>query len=182
VLRKAVIVAFCLSAVVVPSLGHAATPIRGQTLMPGVVYSKQVEFTGHGPVVLHVMSAPKPTGLYALKPILSNNAIQGTERVTAMQRRYSDDATLAGVNAGAVGLIREGILDGAPADERSTVGVDTDGNVHVERVRLAGTWQGSGQRRILGINEAPRANLAAAHRGNSNRVHGQTMVSKLDTV
>src|SRR5215210_2129205 len=116
VLRKAVIVALCLSAVVVPSLGHAATPIRGQTLMPGVVYSKQVEFTGHGPVVLHVMSAPKPTGLYALKPILSNNAIQGTERVTSMQRRYSDDATLAGVNAGAVGLIRGGILDAAPAD------------------------------------------------------------------
>jgi hypothetical protein len=30
--------------------------------------------------------------------------------------------------------------------------------LHVERVRLAGTWQGSGQRRILGINELPRPN------------------------
>src|SRR5207247_3759005 len=35
--------------------------------------------------------------------------------------------------------------------------------LHVERVALAGTWQGSGQRRILGINEAPRANRATLY-------------------
>jgi hypothetical protein len=157
-LRKAVITLLCVGAVVAPSFAEAATPIRGQTLMPGVIYSRQVEFTAHGPVVLHVIAAPKPTGLFALKPILSNNAVQGTERVTSMQRRYSDDATVAGVNAGGGGVIRGGVLDTAPADERSTVGVDTDGTLHVDRVALAGSWQGSGQRRILGINEQPRAN------------------------
>jgi hypothetical protein len=31
--------------------------------MAGVVYSKQVEFTPHGPVVLNVVSTPRPTGL-----------------------------------------------------------------------------------------------------------------------
>ena len=41
------------------------------------------------------------------------------------------------------------------SDRRSTVGIDTDGLLHVDRVSLAGTWQGSGQRRILGINEPP---------------------------
>jgi hypothetical protein len=157
-LRKAVITLLCVGAVVAPSFAEAATPIRGQTLMPGVIYSRQVEFTAHGPVVLHVIAAPKPTGLFALEPILSNNAVQGTERVTSMQRRYSDDATVAGVNAGGGGVIRGGVLDTAPADERSTVGVDTDGTLHVDRVALAGSWQGSGQRRILGINEQPRAN------------------------
>lgn len=126
--------------------------------MPGVIYSRQVEFTAHGPVVLHVIQAPRPSGLFALKPILSNNAVQGTERVTSMQRRFADDATVAGVNAGSAGLIRAGVLDTAPADERSTVGVDTDGTLHVDRVTMAGSWQGSGQRRILGINEQPRAN------------------------
>jgi len=126
--------------------------------MPGVIYSRQVEFTAHGPVVLHVIQAPRPTGLFALEPILSNNAVQGTERVTSMQRRFAADATVAGVNAGSAGLIRGGVLDTAPADERSTVGVDTDGTVHVDRVTMAGSWQGSGQRRILGINEQPRAN------------------------
>ena len=106
-------------------------------------------------------------GLYALKPVLSNDAILGRERVTSMQKRVSTDATVAGVNGDLFslsdghptgGLIRGGILDSGPVDFRSTVGIDTDGVLHVERVRLAGTWQGSGQRRILGINEPPRPN------------------------
>ena len=50
-------------------------PIRGQTLMPGVIYAKQVEFTAHGPVVLNVVSTPRPTGLYSIKALLSNGAV-----------------------------------------------------------------------------------------------------------
>src|SRR6266496_6047343 len=101
-----------------------AAPIRGQLLLPGVVYSRQVEFTAHGPVVTHVILAPKPTGLYALKPILSNDAILGRERVTAMQRRVSGEATVAGVNGDLFsfadghptgGIIRGGVLDRGPA-------------------------------------------------------------------
>ena len=143
----------------------AATPIRGQALMPGVIYSRQLEFTAHGPVVMHVLAAPKPTGLYAVKPVLSNNAILGRERVTSMQRRFSAEATVAGVNGDLFspadghpsgGLIRAGVLDRTPADARSTIGIDSDGVLHVDRVRLAGSWQGSGQRRILGVNEPPR--------------------------
>jgi hypothetical protein len=168
VLRKAVICALGAGLLAVSASAPAApTPIRGQTLLPGVVYSRQLEFTLHGPVVMHVISMPKPTGLYALKTILSNNAILGRERVTSMQKRVSADATVAGVNADLFspadghptgGLIRGGLLDSAPVDFRSTIGIDTDGLLHVERVRLDGTWQGSGQRRILGINEQPRSN------------------------
>ena len=164
--RKAVICALCAGFFGAPGNARAATPIRGQVLMPSVVYSRQVEFTAHGPVVMHVISAPKPTGLFALKPVLSNNAILGRERVTSMQRRVSAEATVAGVNGDLFsfgdghptgGLIRGGVLDSGPIDFRSTVGIDTDGVLHVERIRLAGTWQGSGQRRVLGINEPPRA-------------------------
>ena len=164
--RRAVIYALFAGLFVAPG-AFAAVPVRGQTLLPGVIYSRQVEFTGHGPVVINVISAPKPTGLYALKPILSNDAILGRERVTSMQKRVSAQATVAGVNGDLFsfkdghptgGLIRGGILDSAPVDFRSTVGIDTDGVLHVDRVRLAGTWQGSGQRRILGINEVPRPN------------------------
>jgi hypothetical protein len=167
VVRKAVICALFAGVFVAPAPAAAATPIRGQLLLPGVVYSRQVEFTSHGPVVMHVLTAPKPTGLYALKPILSNNAIIGRERVTSMQRRVSTEATVAGINGDfgtwdvgnpTGGLIRGGILDRGPADFRSTIGVDTEGLLRVERVRLAGSWQGSGQRRILGLNEPPRAN------------------------
>ena len=164
--RRAVICALFAGLFVAPGAA-AAVPVRGQTLLPGVVYSRQVEFTGHGPVVINVITAPKPTGLYALKPVLSNNAILGRERVTSMEKRVSAEATVAGVNGDLFswtdghptgGLIRGGILDSGPVDFRSTVGIDTDGVLHVERVRLAGTWQGSGQRRILGINDAPQPN------------------------
>jgi flagellar hook assembly protein FlgD len=82
-----------------------------------------------------------------------------------MQKRVSAQATVAGVNGDLFswtdghpsgGLIRDGVLERTPADLRSTIGVDTDGVLHVERVHLAGTWQGTGQRRIVGINEVPR--------------------------
>jgi hypothetical protein len=167
VVRNAVICALSAGILAIPGPAGAATPVRGQTLVPGVVYSRQVEFTSHGPVVIHVISAPKPGGLYALKPVLSNETIVGRERVTSMEKRVSTQATVAAVNGDFFnfsdghptgGLIRGGILDSAPLDERSTVGIDSDGVLHVERVRLAGTWQGSGQRRILGINEPPRPN------------------------
>jgi hypothetical protein len=166
VVRTAVICALCAGVLAAPASTSAAVPVRGQQLMPGVIYSRQLEFTAHGPVVMHVLSTPKPVGLYALKPILSNNAILGRERVTQMQRRVSAEATVAGVNGDLFalsdghptgGLIRGGVLDSAPVGTRSTIGIDTDGVLHVERVQLAGTWEGSGQRRILGINEPPRA-------------------------
>ena len=165
--RRAVIYALFAGLFAAPSAFAAAAPVRGQTLLPGVIYSRQVEFTAHGPVVINVISAPKPTGLYALRPILSNNAILGRERVTSMEKRASAEATVAGVNGDLFsftdghptgGLIRDGVLDSGPVDFRSTVGIDTDGLLHVDRVRLAGTWQGSGQRRIMGINEVPRPN------------------------
>jgi len=167
VLRGVVICALCAGTFAAPAPASAAAPVRGQTLLPGVVYTRQVEFTSHGPVVVHVITAPKPTGLYALKPILSNDAILGRERVTSMLRRVSAEATVAGVNGDLFSwtdghptgaLIRGGVLDSAPVDFRSTVGIDTDGLLHVDRVTMAGTWQGSGQRRILGINEPPRPN------------------------
>ncbi len=42
--------------------------------MPGVTYERQVQFTSHGPVAVHVLNAPKPGGAYSLKPVLSNGA------------------------------------------------------------------------------------------------------------
>jgi Phosphodiester glycosidase len=163
VARRSVIFVVLVAGFALPALARAAAPVRGQTLMPNVVYSRQVEFTAHGPVVEHIIVAPRPTGLYALQTVLSNNAVQGTERLTSMQKRVSGDATVAGVNGGSGLVMRGGVLDVGPADARSSVGVDTDGALHVDRVALAGTWQGSGQRRIVGINESPRANRTTVY-------------------
>jgi flagellar hook assembly protein FlgD len=159
-LRRVAVIALLAGVFAAPA---KAAPIRGQTLMPGVVYSRQLEFTAHGPVVVHVISAPKPVGgLYQLKPVLSNNAILGRERVTAMQRAVSPVATVAGVNGDLFSwrdghptgaLIRSGVLDSTPSADRSSIGIDTDGMLHVERLAMAGTWKGTGQRRQLDVNE-----------------------------
>ncbi|MGH3105031.1 MAG: phosphodiester glycosidase family protein [Gaiellaceae bacterium] len=139
-------------------------------LMPGVTYERQVQFTSHGPVALHVVNAPKPGGLWALRPVLSNGAIVGRERVTAMQRNVSAEATVAGVNgdffAPADGrpsgaLMLSSVLAAPPSADRSSIGVTADGAVRVDRIRFFGTWRGNGQRRPVLLNRAPGANGVA---------------------
>ena len=96
---------------------------RAGLLMPGVTYSKRVQFTPHGPVVLNVVTAPKPGGLYSLRPVLSNESIVGREKVTTMREaaeRDGDDGRrqrrLFNVNDGRPSgvLIRNGVLEHPP--------------------------------------------------------------------
>jgi hypothetical protein len=133
-------------------------------LMPGVTYDRQVQFTFHGPAVIHVLTMPRPGGLWALKPVLSNEAILGTERVTAIEQRYAPVATVAGVNGDRFAsngrpsgiLMRSGVLDHAPSDGRSSVGLDASGTLRVEKIRLLPTWQGTGQRQsFAAVNNSP---------------------------
>jgi hypothetical protein len=137
-----------------------------QVLMPNVSYSREVQFTAHGPIVLHVLTAPRPGGLYQLKPLLSNGAITGTERVTSMQKDISGFATVAGVNGDLFNfndghpsgmLMQGGVLQTPPYRFRSSIGISADGNLSVARVSFFGYWQGLGQRRPLtGLNQPPR--------------------------
>jgi len=145
-----------------------AAPVLAETqvLMPGVSYSRQVQFTAHGPVAIHVLTAPRPGGNYALKPILSNGAILGRERVTSMQKDVSDSATVAGVNGDLFNfkdghpsgmLMQGGVLQNQPYRFRSSVGISSSGALNVARVAFFGYWQGLGQRRPLtGFNQPPR--------------------------
>ena len=137
-----------------------------QVLMPNVSYTRTVQFTAHGPVVLHVITAPRPGGLYQLKPLLSNGSIVGTERVTSMQKDISDSATVAGVNGDLFNfndghpsgmLMQGGVLQSPPYRFRSSIGISSSGGLSVGRVAFFGYWQGLGQRRPLtGLNQPPR--------------------------
>ncbi|HEY6031355.1 MAG TPA: hypothetical protein VIU44_12355, partial [Gaiellaceae bacterium] len=128
-----------------------------QTLMPGVTYENGVQFTAHGPVALHVVRAPRPGGLWQVAPLLSNDAVVARESLTALQRRLSPQVTAVSVNgdffsadgqpAGIV--VRNGALDHTPVGARSSAGFDAQGTLHVDRVRFAGDWRGTGQRRPL---------------------------------
>jgi hypothetical protein len=160
------IAAAAAAALLLPGSALAA----GTTLMPGVTYSRQVEFTPHGPVVIHVLISPRPsaTGLWGLHPVLGRNTVQGRETVTAMQKDVSPFATVAGTNGDLfnwanghpTGIVMQGgVLKHPPLESRSSVGIDGNGTLSVQKVELFGTWKGTGQRRPLnGLNEPPGPN------------------------
>ena len=146
----------------------SAAQAQGVELMPGVSFEKTVEFTPHGAVVVDVITAPRPgdeSGLYGLAPVLAGGTTGGgTERLTQLEQDVSSQATVAGIDGdffaadGELGgiVMQGGAIVHSPAAGRSSIGVDAGGVLHVDRVRLFGTWQGAGQRRPLdGINSPP---------------------------
>ena len=160
--RRSLTAAFALAALLAAPAG--AAPVRGQTLMPGVVYSRQVQFTAHGPVVLNVVSTPRPTGLYGLQAALSNGAVQGREPLTQMESELSKTTTAVGVNGDLFDarwgtpssvLVRNGAVVTGSKGGRAVAGFDASGALHVDRVALTGTWKGTGQNRPLALNEPP---------------------------
>jgi len=167
VFRKLLILAAVAGTLAVPAgaARRAASQIVSQQLlMPGVTYQRQVQFTSRGPVVLDVVTAPKPDGsLYTLTPALAHNAVAGTERLTDVEKDASATATEVGVNgdffAGngpATGIVmRGGTLDEAPVSSRSSLGIAPDGTLAVARVAFDGTWRGTSQRRQLDLNDPP---------------------------
>jgi hypothetical protein len=152
VLRKAVFFAV-VAAAAFPSAAPAVQ------LAPGVVYKREVRTIGGQRVVVHVLKAPKPGGLYDLKPVLSNELVTGRETVSSMQRRLSSRATLAGINGDLFNwdsgrpsgiFLRRNLLSTRPMPNRSSLGIGVDGLLRTGFIRYAGTWQfGSSKLRTL---------------------------------
>jgi len=142
---------------------------QGTELMPGVSYEKIVQFTPHGPVVLYVLKAPRPgdqNGLYQLVPTLAHGTLAGNaEPLSQIQRDVSAQATVVGINGdyprpGGV-FMSGGVLFRPPLQTRSSIGIDSSGALHVDRVRFVGTWKGTGQRQPLArVNQIPAAGQA----------------------
>jgi Phosphodiester glycosidase/FlgD Ig-like domain len=131
--------------------------------MPGVTYKKEVRWVYGGPLVTHVITAPRPLGLYDMKPVLSGGTVLGRQTVTSMQRRASRRATVAGVNGDFFNLrsgvpsgmfMRDGVLATRPERSRSSLGVAFDGTLMVERIGFAGSWSATGfpTRRLHQLN------------------------------
>ena len=162
--RSLLIVALLAGAAALPAAA-ARTQVSAQMLlMPQVAYQRQVEFTPRGPVVLDVVTAPRPDGtVYSLAPALSNGAVVGLEKLSDMEKDVTATTTSVGVNGdffSANGvptgiLMRGGALDSAPASGRSSLGIDSSGALTVARVAFDGTWRGTSQRRQLDLGMAP---------------------------
>ena len=131
----------------------------GVELAPGVVYKREVRSIGGLRVVVHVLKAPKPGGLYDLKPVLSNGLVTGRETVSSMERRLSSRATLGGVNGDLFNwgsgrpsgiFLRKNLLSTRASYDRSSLGIGVDGLLRTGFIRYTGTWQfGSNKERIL---------------------------------
>jgi flagellar hook assembly protein FlgD len=170
VLRKIVFAAVpvALVAAVVASAAIGSARQSGEDtvstslLMPGVTYSREVDFTSRGPIVLDVVTAPKPDGnIYSLTPALSNNSLTGREALTSLDSRVAAGATSVaidgdyydnGTGAPSGLLMQNGVLESAPAVGRSSLGIGADGTLATAQVSSAGIWQGSGQRRPMLLN------------------------------
>jgi hypothetical protein len=161
VLRKLLIVVFAAGALALPADAQTST---STLLMPGVTYQRQVTFTSRGPVVLDVVTAPKPDGsLYTLGPALAHGTLFGTEPLTGIEKDASGAATAVGVNGDfftgsgpPTGIVmRSGALDAAPISSRSSLVIAPDGTLTVGQVAFDGTWRGSSQRRQLDLNDKP---------------------------
>jgi flagellar hook assembly protein FlgD len=170
VLRK-VLIAAVLVALVSTAAAAAARGRQWRTrqvsltttqLMPGVTYQREVDFTPAGPVVLDVVTAPRPDGtVYSLAPALSNESLAGTEKLTGIEKRLDANATTVGIDGdyfnastGAPSsiLMRGGVLDNTPNSGRSSLGIAADGALQMARVAYTGTWQGSAGLRPLTLN------------------------------
>ncbi len=119
-------------------------------LLPGVTYDRQVRKTTEGRIVVHVITAPRPGGLYELKPMLAQDHVKGRERVSDMQKRLAPRATAAGVNGDLFNFetghpsgifFRDGALVSRPIGGRSSLGIGVDGLLQIARIRYFGSIQ-----------------------------------------
>jgi flagellar hook assembly protein FlgD len=165
-LRK-LLIGVVLAAIGVSVVASAATgrsdqeSVTSSLLLPGVTYMREVDFTSRGPIVLDVVTAPKPDGkVYSLAPALSNDQLRGKESLTRLQNRVAAGATTVAIDGdyfdstGAPSgmLMQNGVLESAPASGRSSLGIAADGTLTTGRVSFAGIWQGKGLRRSLFLN------------------------------
>ncbi len=172
VLLRKLLIGVAFAAVVAAAVASAATgrsspdSVTTSLLMPGVTYTREVDFTSRGPIVLDVVTAPKPDGkIYSLAPALSNNVLRGREALTGLDNRVAGGATTVAIDgdyfdsrSGAPSgiLLQNGLLESAPAIGRSSLGIASDGTLTAANVSSAGIWQGKGQRRPLLLNTPPQ--------------------------
>lgn len=166
-LRK-LLIGVALAAIGVSVVASAATgrsrqeSVSTSLLLPGVTYTREVDFTSRGPIVLDVVTAPKPDGkLYSLAPALSNGQLRGRELLTSLDSRVAAGATTVAIDGDYFNrttgtpngmLMQNGVLQSPPGTGRSSLGIAADGTLKTGRVSFAGLWQGKGIRRPLLLN------------------------------
>lgn len=113
-----------------------------QEVAPGIKHISWLRSQSHGPVKANILLVDPKAG-YALRPVLSNGAVQGLETLAAMS---AGARAVAGVNGSyfapsgeIIGLLKiDGEVISTPAIPRTAVGILADGRLVFDQV----AWQG----------------------------------------
>jgi flagellar hook assembly protein FlgD len=167
VLRKlftvAALAALAAAAAASVAVGRSSQEsVSTSVLVPGMSYTREVDFTSRGPIVFDVVTAPRPDGkLYSLIPALSNGAVLGKEALTGLENRVAPGATSVAIDGdyfdSATGapngiFMQDGVLSSPPGTRRSSLGITAGGALTTGHVSFAGVWQGKALRRPLLLN------------------------------
>ncbi|MEP6892525.1 MAG: phosphodiester glycosidase family protein [Gaiellaceae bacterium] len=122
-------------------------------LWPGVTFQQTVDLSLAGPVVIDILTGPRPGGTTTLRPFLTSGVLTRRQTLTAAERQVSSVTTLAGINGDFFNfntgvpsgvLLQDGQLLSPPSPDRASAVITSDGTLSVGRLSLTATWRGSG--------------------------------------
>lgn len=129
-------------------------------IAPGVVYRELIKGRPEGPVKSHVLEVDLKSG-YALKPVLSNDSVVGTETLSEMAGRVDGVAMINGPyymrNGEILGLMKiDRTLVSTPDIPRTSIGVTQQGKLVFDAPGFSGYIEMPDKSRIPidGINRA----------------------------
>ncbi len=144
-------------AVLAVAVFHPSTPAALAStveLWPGVTFQQTVDLSPAGPVVIDILTGPRPGGTTTLRPFLTSGVLTRRQTLTAAERQASSVTTLAGINGDFFNfntglpsgvLLQDGQLLSSPSPDRASGVITSDGTLSVGRLSLTATWQGSGK-------------------------------------
>jgi hypothetical protein len=162
VVRRAAFAALAATLLLVPAQRASAATT---TLWPGVTFTQSVQVTPGGPVVVDVLTGPRPGGSTTLRTFLTSGQLTQRQTLTAAERELSPTMTLAGINGDFFNfasarpsgvLLEDGQLLSEPSPDRSSAGITADGTLQIGRMGLTSTWQSTGSSHaITAFNRPP---------------------------
>jgi len=114
-----------------------------EQIAPGVKYTSILRSAQAGPISAHIVDITPGSG-YVIKPVLSNDAVAGLEKLQAMAQRSGAIAAVNGsyfaLNGEILGLLKiDGEIVSTSDVERTALGVLPDGKIMIDTIDYRGS-------------------------------------------
>ncbi|MCX7780169.1 MAG: phosphodiester glycosidase family protein [Negativicutes bacterium] len=113
-----------------------------EEIAPGITHTYWLRGQAAGPVAAHILEVDLRRG-YAVKPLLSNGAVQGLDTLSAMAARPDVVAAVNGAyfapGGHIIGLLKmDGEIISTPTVPRTAVGILPDGRIFLDQAEYSG--------------------------------------------